>query len=117
MKRLKFTVGQPLLFRPKNHRGDYQEPRIVLIEKVGTKWLTARDAKARQPLRISRADLTAAAAGFNLGECYLDHDDYETREARAKAYEQLRRELPYRMPLGITLTDIHTARDRLGLLR
>jgi hypothetical protein len=109
-------VGQKLWFVPwREHRkrGD------VEIVRVGRKYgalNTAGSASIGHNDRLNLESLRVEVDGYGtVGQCYLDREEYERREAAYKAWSALKAAIGYRCPEGVTVEDIAQARRLLRL--
>lgn len=103
-----YQVGQQLYFVPA-HKPSHA--RLIEIEKVGRKWLTAGRFK------IDRETLEVDGGFYSSpGRCWLSQGDYEAAYRLALAWEQFKLHLQnIPRPTGLTLDKIREARRVLGL--
>lgn len=104
----KLTVGQKLWYVPT--RG-YGLPCEVTITKVGSKW-----AELDNRRRLNMEAMRVVYGDSHCGECVIDRDQYETEQARRKAWDALRIGAHHhRLPETVTTDAIYQAAALLGI--
>ena len=110
---MKFQLGRKevLWYVPK-YRGISRE---VTVLKVGRKWAGIDLLDGDSFHRIDIVTLIVGGKYSSPGQCYLSKEVYETKVLVDKAWDALKKNIPYWASENITLEDILKAKDLLGL--
>lgn len=113
MSREKLKPGQ-VLFRV-THSRVYRDPKIdtVTIKSVGRKWAKLDDGWRETKVDAETWIFPDDANGYN-GALYADQQEWIDTVYKQKIWDRLKN-LPYRAPLGIPLSDVQTAARLLGI--
>lgn len=110
-----FQVGQELVYvRNQQLSTGKFEPQIVLVEKIGHKWIHVSNGK-----RLFRDSLTADGGAYiSPGRCYLRLEDYQSERAHTIAWDALKKAVGNNLcaPDGVSTEQILQAMRLLGFV-
>lgn len=110
------TVGQQLfvVYDSKVGRGGSEFMEVL---KVGNKWATlGRPGRDWGHIKVHLVDRYIDGGQYSSpGSVYLSEQEYGDVHGLAVAWAQFRKDIPYRQPDGLTLTELNQAKVLLGM--